>query len=309
VSRSAASASSQPGLWPRLGRFLKKPWLGQVRAAGLYARNVFPAMPIPIRLPNGYWWLAWNNHLGDHLLAGGFEEPEYAFVQRFLKEGMVVLDVGANEGYYTVLASKCVGPGGRVIGFEPSPRERRRLRMNLWMNQCANVRVEGLAMGSEEGQVNLHVVQGAETGCNSLRPPDIQGRTRPVQVAVTTLDQFLRRNAIPRIDFIKMDIEGAELSALQGAAGLLRTLPRPVLLIEVFEIRSRPWGYSSRDIVKILTDAGYLPYRPVGNGDLETVDPGRDCFDANLIVVPKERISEIAGFLSVPETHSCLPSK
>src|ERR1700730_17874614 len=93
----SVTASSQLGLLPRLGRFLKKPWLEQVRAASLYARNVFPATPVPIRLPIGYWWLAWNNHLGHHLLSDGFEEPEYAFVQRFLKEGMVVLDVGANE--------------------------------------------------------------------------------------------------------------------------------------------------------------------------------------------------------------------
>jgi len=305
----SATASSQLGLLLRLGRFLKKPWLEQVRSAGLYARNVFPSLPIPIRLPIGYWWLAWNNHLGYQLLASGFEEPEYAFVLRFLKKGMVVLDVGANEGYYTLLASKCVGPGGRVIGFEPSPRERRRLRMNLWMNHCTNARVEGLALCSEEGQANFHVVEGAETGCNSLRPPDIEGRTRPVQVAVGTLDQYLRQNAIQRVDFMKMDIEGAELSALRGAASLLRTLPRPVLLIEVFEIRTRPWGYSSRDIVKILTDAGYLLYRPAGNGDLETMDPGQDRFDSNLIVVPKERISEIANFLSVQEAHSCLPFK
>src|SRR6266576_3556839 len=166
-----------------------------------------------------------------------------------------------------------------------------------------------IALCSEEGQANFHVVEGAETGCNSLRPPDIEGRTRPMQVAVATLDQFLRQNAIQRVDFMKMDIEGAELSALRGAASLLRTLPRPVLLIEVFEIRTRPWGYSSRDIVKILTDAGYLLYRPAGNGDLETMDPGQDRFDANLIVVPKERISEIANFLSVQEVHSCLPSK
>src|SRR6266566_2079570 len=238
----SATASSQLGLLLRLGRFLKKPWLEQVRSAGLYARNVFPSLPIPIRLPIGYWWLAWNNHLGYQLLASGFEEPEYAFVQRFLKKGMVVLDVG-------------------------------------------------------------------ETGCNSLRPPDIEGRTRPMQVAVATLDQFLRQNAIQRVDFMKMDIEGAELSALRGAASLLRTLPRPLLLIEVFEIRTRPWGYSSRDIVKILIDAGYLLCRPAGNGDLETMDPGQDRFDANLIVVPKERISEIANFLSVQEAHSCLPSK
>jgi FkbM family methyltransferase len=309
VSRSAASKSSQSGLLPRLGRFLKKPWLGQVRAAGLYARNVFPALPIPIRLPNDYWWLAWNNHLGHHLLTGGFEEPEYAFVQRFLKEGMVVLDIGANEGYYTVLASKRVGPGGRVIGFEPSPRERRRLRMNLWMNHCTNVRVEELALGSEEGQVNLHVVEGAETGCNSLRPPDIKGKTRTVQVVVATLDQFLCRNAIQRIDFVKMDIEGAELSALQGAAGLLRTSPRPLLLIEAFEIRTRPWGYSPDDLVKMTLEAGYLLYTPIRNGDLEALDPSQNYFDTNLVVVPKERVSEIAGFLSAQETQTCQPSK
>jgi FkbM family methyltransferase len=303
------AVSAQTGFLPRLRRFLGRPWLEQVRAAGLYARSVIPALPIPIRLPIGCWWLAWSSQLGDQLLGGGFEEPEYAFVRRYLKKGMVVLDVGANEGYYTLLASKCVGPSGRVIGFEPSPRERRRLRMNLWVNHCINVRVEGLAIGSVEGRVNFHVVEGAETGCNSLRPPDIQGKTRPVQVAVATLDQFLRRNAIQRIDFIKMDIEGAELSALQGAAGLLRTLPRPLLLIEVFEIRTRPWGYSAGDLVKMIVEAGYLLYRPIGNGDLETLDPSQDRFDTNLVVVPKERVSEIAGFLFAQETETCQPSK
>jgi len=253
--------------------------------------------------------MGWQNDLGNHLLAGDFEEPEYAFVQRFLKEGMIVLDVGANEGYYTLLASKCVGPGGRVIGFEPSSRERRRLRMNLWMNRCTNVQVEGLAMGSVEGQMNLHVVESAETGCNSLRPPDIKGKTRAFQVAVATLDQFLRRKEIQRIDFMKMDIEGAELSALQGATRLLRTLPRPLLLIEVFEIRTRPWGYSSRDIVTLLSEAGYLLYKPIGNGDLQGVDPGQDCFDANLVVIPKERVSEISCFLPAQETQTCPQSE
>jgi FkbM family methyltransferase len=305
----SGSAAPQLGLLPRLGRFVKKPWLEKIRAAGLYVRNIFPSMPILVRLPIGYWWLAWNNDLGHHLLSHSFEEPEYAFVQRFLKRGMVVLDVGANEGYYTLLASKCVGPSGRVIAFEPSPRERRRLRMNLWINHCTNARVEGLAMGAVEGQLNLHVVDGAETGCNSLRPPNVKGKTRPVQVEVGTLDEFLRRSEIQRIDFIKMDIEGAELSALQGAAGLLQTLQRPLLLIEVFEIRTRPWGYSPRDLVKMIVEEGYLLYRPVGNGDVETVNPRQDYFDMNLLIVPKERVSEITGFLSSHETQTCQPSK
>jgi FkbM family methyltransferase len=235
--------------------------------------------------------------LGNQFLAGSFEELEYAFVGRFLKPGMVVLDIGANEGYYTVLASKCVGPRGRVVGFEPSPRERRRLKINLWINGCSNVQIEGIALSSAEGQSDLHVVEGGETGCNSLRPPDVTGKTKTMQVAVTTLDQFLCRNTIERIDFIKMDIEGAELSALQGAARLLRTLPRPVLLIEVFEIRTRPWGYSARDIVKFISEADYLLYRLVGDGDLAFIDPGEDRLDANFIAVPKEKVTELSCFL------------
>jgi FkbM family methyltransferase len=293
---------TQSGFLPRMGRFLRKPWPEKIRAAGLFARSVFPNLPIPVRTHSGLWCLAWQNDLGNHFLAGDFEEPEYAFVQRFLKPGMTVLDIGANEGYYTVLASKCVGPRGRVIGFEPSPRERRHLQMNLRLNGCNNVRIEKLALGSAEGQVNLHVVEGSETGCNSLRPPDIKGKTRAVQVDVTTVDLFLHRNAIPPIDFIKMDIEGAELSALQGAAKLLGTVPRPLLLIEIFEIRTRPWGYSARDLSKLICEAGYLLHTVVGNGDLVPVDAAADFFDANFIAVPEERVSEISNFLAAQET-------
>lgn len=295
------AASAQSGFLNRMSRFLARPWPEKIRALGLVARRAFPNLPIPARTHSGLWCLAWQNDLGNHFLAGDFEEPEYAFVQRFLKPGMTVLDIGANEGYYTVLASKCVGPNGRVIGFEPSPRERQRLQMNLWMNRCENVRVEKLALGSEEGQFTLHVVEGSETGCNSLRPPDVKGKTRAVQVDVTTVDLFLQRNAIPRIDFIKVDIEGAELSALQGAAGLLGSVPRPLVLIEIFEIRTRPWGYSARDLANSICDSGYLLYTVVGNGELTPVDSALDIFDANFIAVPKERISEISSFVPVQE--------
>jgi FkbM family methyltransferase len=299
------------GLLSRLGRFLKKPWLTQVRTACLYSRKIIPGLPVPIRLPIGYWWLAWNNHLGYQLLSDGFEEPEYAFVQRFLKEGMVVLDVGANEGYYTLLASKCVGRRGRVISFEPSPRERRRLKMNQWANFCGNVRVEELALGSGDGKLNLHVVEGPETGCNSLRPPDIKGKTRPVQVAVAALDQFLRRNAIPRIDFMKVDVEGAELSVLNGAMVLLRTSPRPFVMIEISDLRTRPWGYHSREIVAFLRNLDYDLFRPLPTLKLEPIEVEdiKDGSDLNVIAVPRERSPEVTSFLVDGETRDCSRSE
>jgi FkbM family methyltransferase len=90
---------------------------------------------------------------------------------------MTVLDVGAHNGFYTLLASKRVGPTGQVIAFEPSPRERQRLLSNLWINGCSNVIVEPVALADEDSVATLFVVSGAETGCNSLRPPAASGNT------------------------------------------------------------------------------------------------------------------------------------
>jgi FkbM family methyltransferase len=292
-------APSHVGFLTRLGRFLKKPWLMQVRTAGLYSRHLYPSTPIPIRLPIGTWWLAWDNHLGHHLLSDGFEEPEYAFVRPFLKKGMTVLDIGANEGYYTLLASHCVGQSGQVIAFEPSPRERRRLCTNLLINNCRNVQVLALAVGSSEDQVNLHVVKGPESGCNSLRPPDIQGETQPVKVNMTTLDDFLRRNGTRRVDFIKMDVEGAELSVLGGAAALLRTTPRPFVMTEISDLRTRPWGYRAKEIASFLFNLDFALFQPTSRGRLNPMDVDEietGC-DFNIIAAPRERILEATPFL------------
>ena len=87
---------------------------------------------IPIRLPFGVWWLAHNDHVGQPIRKGTFEPNELAFVERFVRSGMTVLDVGAHHGLYTLLASKKVGPTGKVFAFEPSQRERRVLRRHLY---------------------------------------------------------------------------------------------------------------------------------------------------------------------------------
>jgi FkbM family methyltransferase len=295
----SAFVHSHVGFLTRLGRFLKKPWLMQVRTVGLYSRHLYPSTPIPIRLPIGIWWVAWDNHLGYHLLTDGFEEPEYAFVESFLKKSMTVLDIGANEGYYTLLASRCVGQSGQVIAFEPSPRERRRLRTNLLINNFRNVQVLALAVGSSADQVNLHVVKGPESGCNSLRPPDIQGETKPLKVNVTTLDDFLRRNGTRRVDFIKMDVEGAELSVLRGASGLLRTTPRPFIMTEISDLRTRPWGYQAKEIASFLFNLDFALFRPSSKGRLDPIDVDEietGC-DFNIIAVPRERILEATPFL------------
>lgn len=89
--------------------------------------TLFFGIPQRVRLPFGSHWVARNDASGRMILRGHFENVESQFVERFLKPGMVVLDIGAHHGYYTLLASQKVGPAGRVIAFEPSSRERRRI--------------------------------------------------------------------------------------------------------------------------------------------------------------------------------------
>jgi FkbM family methyltransferase len=241
----------------------------------------------------GAWWLAKDRGLDQCLLDGGFEGAEIQFARRFLRTGMTVLDVGAHQGLYTLLASKRVGPNGRVIAFEPSPRERRWLVRHVRLNFCRNVRVEGFAVGSGPSEADLFVVEGREDWGNSLRPPAVESPTRRVRVEVISLDGYLAKNKNRQVDFIKLDVEGAELEVLRGAKQLLSGRPRPVILAEVYDMRTEPWGFRAREIVEYLHLLGYEWFELNADGGIARIEPDREVYDANLVAVPAERASEV----------------
>jgi FkbM family methyltransferase len=274
---------------------LKKPWTE--KAASVFFRwvRIFPGIPIPVRLPFGSWWLARNDFVGAALFHGGFENTECFFVERFLSTGMTVLDIGAHHGFYTLLASQKVGPQGKVIAVEASPRERERLRLHLRMNCCRNVRVDSRALGEAEGDAELYVVHGGQTGCNSLRRPEVFEPTEAITVRIKRLDTVLRDHQIGKVDFIKLDVEGAELSVLKGAPQLLAHYPRPVILVEVYDIRTQPWGYSAREIIRYLADADFYWFRPLADGKLERVDAEQAKYDGNFVAVPAEQLAFLSA--------------
>jgi FkbM family methyltransferase len=138
-----------------------------------------PSVPLPVRLPYGGWWFAVNDACSDAVFIGSLEGPEWRFVGDFLQAGMTVLDIGAHHGFYTMLAARKVGPAGRVIAFEPSPSELRRLLFHLKLNRCMNVKVEPFALASQDGETTLFVVDERDTGCNSLRPPVVSVKRTP----------------------------------------------------------------------------------------------------------------------------------
>lgn len=179
-----------------------------------------------------------------------------------IERGDTVYDVGANEGHFTILFSHLVGRRGAVRAFEPAPpalvKLRRRVAREITWD---NVRVEATALADFVGVTEL-VMPGSDDGQASLHVHHVgswaQAATRhsfPVQV--TTLDDYVAREGIPqRVDFIKCDAEGAELSILRGARDLLASM-RPALYLEFFGEWMSDFGYSATDLLNFLRAAGY----------------------------------------------------
>lgn len=297
VSLKISPSLSQPefrltlnnsSLVARVANFAAKPWRSQFRSFAFRWFRLFPFCPLPFRLPFGAWWLLRNDQIGGTLLQGAFENAEHRFVEKFLQPGMTVLDIGANQGYYTLLSSRKVKPHGKVFAFEPSPREVRRLKLHLLLNRCKNVEVSASALGSASGTGELHILLGKESACNSLRPPSVSQPTGLLCVTVERLDDVMRARGVPRVDFIKLDVEGAELSVLQGAREMLLRSPRPAVLVEVQDIRTKPWGYRAAEIISYLFELGYQWYLPLSDGSLEKLPIDGENYDGNFVAIPHE---------------------
>ena len=281
----------------RIRRFLASPTRTKYVTLAKRVQRIFPHVPIPLRLPFSAWWLAEKSALDQELLHGEFEKMEMQFVKRLLRPHMTVVDVGAHHGIYTLLASKSVGTQGCVVAIEPSPRECARLQRHLRINGTSNVKLAACAAGKDPGEADLYVVDGFNDWCNSLRPPATAEPVRSVRVQVRRLDDLLSELDIAKVDFIKLDAEGAELSVLYGALKLLNRKNRPAMLVEVQDVRTRRWSYAAREILQFLIRMDYQWFVIAAKGALLPISCEQETYDANLVALPAERAEEFLRLL------------
>lgn len=287
-------------LFYRYQIFLRKPWRDKAISVRLRFKTLwlqlFASIPLPIRLPYGGWWFATNDTSSDSIFTCNFEEAEWRFVERFLKEGMTVLDIGAHHGFYTILASRKVGISGRVIGFEPSPREQRWLNINLRLNHCKNVTIEPMALSNEEGEAILYLGDWSHTVFNSLRPPSISGYVKEINIRTISLDTYVERAGIKHIDFIKIDAEGAEIEILKGANQLFNKDYHPVIMAEISNKRTEAWGYPSSDIYDFLANRGYSWFALNPEGRMIMLKEKENNW--NLVAVHRERLAKLEKLIA-----------
>ena len=245
------------------------------------------AMTEVIQTAYGCSWLLSGDDLDEDARRGTFEPTDVAFVARYLKPGMKVVDVGAHHGYYTMLAAKLVGRDGLVFAFEPSKIQYEVLKRNVEANKFDNVLCVPWAVGEFEEEAEFYEVGGTQTGLSSLRPP---GATEPI--TIDRVHVYSLRHFGVRLDFVKLDAEGAEFGILR-AASFTHGNDRPVILCETQDGRTGPWGYKAIEIVRLLESRGFSWFETIDGGSLR---PRSRDDGGNLVAVPEEKLSTIEEF-------------
>jgi FkbM family methyltransferase len=199
---------------------------------------------------------------------GVWEPDETRVVMQLLRSGDTFVDIGANAGYFSLLASRLVGPSGRVYAFEPVPPTVDKLRRNIDFGGAANIIVCPCAASGEAGLVSINRKGvGDVSGQNTMRPD-----TTPAdhwEVRAARIDDVVPAQEAIRL--MKIDVEGAELLALKGAERHLRSPSAPALLCEVTDSYLRELKGSADELWRYLADLGYRFIHDCHNGRLSPI--------------------------------------
>jgi len=185
-----------------------------------------------------------------YIISGGPEKLTTEMFRNVVKEGDVVLDLGANLGYYTLLAARLVGQKGKVYAFEPEPVNYNLLLKNIELNGYDNIVAVQKAVSNVAGKVRLFLDE-KDTGAHTIYQPG--DKTEIIEVESVTLDEFFKDKKHP-INVIKMDIEGAEMAALSEMDRIIRENENLKILVEFNFSGIRRAGNSPEEFTRRLLE-------------------------------------------------------
>lgn len=200
------------------------------------------------------------SRLGLALLQkGNYETALSDYLTQHLPQGGTFVDVGANEGFFSVLAASITGPGGRVVSVEPQPSMWPVILRNASLNGYANMTLLPFAAGDQPGTAELNLMPSTVTGAASLvKKPSFSRRLRKSQrITIQTLDHLLDSQKINHVDLMKIDVEGFELNAVRSMTKHLKTQTIKRLVIELHYPELRALGQDAEEIVDLLNTSGY----------------------------------------------------
>jgi len=182
-----------------------------------------------------------------------YEQNETNFIKNSINRGDIVIDIGANIGYYTLLFARLVGDTGKVYSFEPDPRNFLLLEKNVQINNYSNVLLEKKAVSNKSQKSQLYMTEF--TPVSSMHKGN-SSIIDEIDIDVVTLDDYFKINPI-RPDFIKIDIEGYELNALKGMKSILQSSDKTKIMIEYNPLTKKVFNSDPMDSLTFLDELGY----------------------------------------------------
>jgi FkbM family methyltransferase len=219
-----------------------------------------------------------------------------------LRLGDVAVDVGANCGFFTILAATLVGSSGHVVAIEPSPACLARLQINLALNGLTNVTVVDRVATEHSGEARFYLCSD-NSGGNALwnvgdYPGNPKSRENPMAISVpaTTVDDELRQRGMAPPKLIKIDAEGAEQRVLRGAMGHLANRRIPFVVAELNEFALAKLGNSQQSLRGLMEGLGYSTFGLYYSSSIPKFIPPasqiRSPFVVNLLFSTPEKIAE-----------------
>ncbi len=205
----------------------------------------------------------WEIEEVDELLSKSFYKSDFRAIEKLLGPGDTAVDVGANVGTHSIMMARRVAAAGRVIAFEPTPTTAGLMRENLVLNKIENVELVEAAISDAPGSVAMNLFDQRYSAWNSRGAPVMDGiaPVETIEVRSETLDAAMQARGVERINFLKIDVEGFELEALQGVAGLLGDGAIDCLSFEISKVPLEASGHEASAVFELLASFGYRSYK------------------------------------------------
>jgi FkbM family methyltransferase len=197
----------------------------------------------------------------SYIISGGWEELTTGVFKEVVKEGDVVVDLGANIGYYTLLAARLVGKKGKVYAFEPEPLNHGLLLKNIELNGYDNVIAVPKAVSDVSGKVKFFL-DGKDTGAHSIYQPD--DNKECIEIESVTLDKFFEGKN-QRVNVIKMDVEGAEMAAFSGMRRIIEQNENLKVFVEFYLPAITSSGGSPQEFIRRLLEDYHFSILALGD--------------------------------------------
>lgn len=214
-------------------------------------------------------WLNRAGYLDQQIIETGcFEAESIAAVRKLVQEGDVVLDVGANIGYFTVRFGKQVGSKGRVIACEPTAHYRNVLERNLAENALTNVQVLDYGLSDRANTVSIDVGPSSAT---MHSPAGFDKVLFQETISIARLDDVAASLALRRLDFVKIDVDGHDPFVLRGAWDTLQEYS-PIVLMEISHLHYLQAGITGWEFFSEVHANGFRIYRETNFSEIETLE-------------------------------------